>query len=208
MYSVVLMMAMTGGGDAPAGLFSHHSCHGCTGAPVAACDCAPPVYTSCSGCEGGHHKLFGGGLFHKHHHSCSGCTGAPVYVGCTGVSPYAGCVGSPPVIVPLPVEKPKETIPAPKPKEEKKSGEISAPATLIVNVPTNAVLTIDGNVTSSTSTRRVFESPVLQAGREFRYTLQATFTVEGRQVVLSKSVIVTAGAEATVDFNNVAVASR
>lgn len=200
MYSVVLMMAMTSGGDAPAGLFSHHSCCGCTSAPVYTACCSAPVYASCTGCAGGHHKLFGG---HKHH-SC--CGSAPVYVGCTGVSPYSGCVGTPVIVTP-PVEKPKETIPPPK-KEEKKPGEISAPATLIVNVPANAVLTIDGNATSSTSAHRVFESPVLQPGREFRYTLQATFTVEGRQVVLSKSVIVTAGAEATVDFNTVAVASR
>ena len=59
MYSVVLLMALSGGGDVPA--FGHHDgCSGCTG------------YVSCSGCCGGCS-------------GCSGCCGGYV-VSCTGCS--------------------------------------------------------------------------------------------------------------------------
>lgn len=219
MYSVVLMMAMTSGGDAPAGLFHKHSCCGTT-APVATCAPVAPVYVSCGGgCAGTHHKLFGG---HKHH----SCCGAPVYAGCTGyvATPYAGCVGSPyspgcvgtPPVTPTPKPevtpnpKPKDgDKPLPKPEEKPKgTSAISAPATLVVNVPENAILTVDGNATTATSAQRVFESPELVAGREFHYTVTATFTSEGKQVTVSKFVAVSAGNQTVVDFNTLAVASR
>lgn len=65
MYSLVLMMALTGSGEAPA--FGHHGCHGC-----------------CGGCWGGCHGLFGG-------HGCHGCCGGYSYGCCGGC--YGGCYG-------------------------------------------------------------------------------------------------------------------
>jgi uncharacterized protein (TIGR03000 family) len=118
------------------------------------------------------------------------------------------------------IEKPKEVE---KKKEEKKK-EIekkkgvedetlslnAAPATIIVNVPADAQLKVDGVATTSTSARRVFVSPALENGKQFTYTLQAEFSVEGKPVVLSKDVRIQAGAtvEVSLSSDDLAVASR
>jgi uncharacterized protein (TIGR03000 family) len=77
MYSVVLMVAMTGGTDVPAGFFHHGCCGGCEG-----------NYATCTGwsCNGGYscHGCWGG---HAHSHSCHGCYGS-----CYGYSCH-GCWG-------------------------------------------------------------------------------------------------------------------
>ena len=119
MYSVVLMMALSGGADA---IECGRHRGGCSGAAPVACDsCAPvaapalalvccaapaPVAVGCSGCSGGsgcngghrHGGLFSGGLF-KRKHGHGGCNGgAPA--GCSGgapapvVAPCAGCSAS------------------------------------------------------------------------------------------------------------------
>ena len=122
MYSVVLMMALSGGADA---IECGRHRGGCAGAAPVACDnCAPvaaPVAVGCaggSGCNGGGHQglfqrhhgcdggngcngggLFGGGLFQRRHGHGGGCNGgAPA--GCSGgyaapvVAPCAGCSAS------------------------------------------------------------------------------------------------------------------
>ena len=73
MYSVVLMMALTGGAEVPE---SHHLGGGCYG-------------SSCNGCNGG--GCHGGGLFHRHGCNGGGCNGS----GCYGGGCYGGgCYGS------------------------------------------------------------------------------------------------------------------
>jgi uncharacterized protein (TIGR03000 family) len=77
----------------------------------------------------------------------------------------------------------------------------SAPATLIVTVPANARLTIDGEATSaSTATERVFVSPALNYGREYHYTVQAEYTKDGKTMKVSKEVAISAGNESRVNF--------
>src|SRR5437667_464985 len=106
MYSVVLMMALTGSADTPA--FGH------------------------------------------------GCQGGGVYQG--GLPP------APP--------KP-EKVKAPKPE---KGAITPAPATILVSLPAEAKLTVDGTTTTSTSATRLFVSPALEQGKEYFYTLQADLT--------------------------------
>ena len=62
-----------------------------------------------------------------------------------------------------------------------------APATLIVQVPADAQLTVDGQATRSTGATRVLVTPPLQAGREFTYELKvsANGKEETRQVKVS-----------------------
>jgi uncharacterized protein (TIGR03000 family) len=267
MYSVVLMMAMTGGSDAPAGIFDHgccgggYSCSGCSGYSCSGYGCSG---SGCCGgsCHGGGHKLFGGhgccggghglfgghgccggghglfsghgccggghglfgghgccggghGLFGGHGHGCcggSGCCGGYACSGGYGCSGSWGCAGSGcaggwncggcagGVMYGVPGTEMK------KEKEE----EISAPATLVVKLPADARLLIDGNVTTSTSDVRTFRTPVLPAG-EFRYTLQAEIVRDGKTLTLTKNVNVRAGAETTLTFDAAemaAVASR
>ncbi len=74
----------------------------------------------------------------------------------------------------------------------------TAPATIVVNLPADAKLTIDDAATVSTSARRVFRSPDLPTGQNFHYTLKAEFSHDGKPVVISKQVAVRAGEETDV----------
>jgi uncharacterized protein (TIGR03000 family) len=73
---------------------------------------------------------------------------------------------------------------------------------LIVSVPAEARLTIDGEVTTSTATQRVFVSPALNYGREYSYTLQAEFKMNGKQVTRTREVTIKAGEETRVSFDD------
>ncbi len=50
-----------------------------------------------------------------------------------------------------------------------------APATIVVTLPADAKLEIDGNSTKSTGAKREFESPPLPVGKEFYYTFKVTY---------------------------------
>jgi uncharacterized protein (TIGR03000 family) len=83
MYSVVLMMAVAGSADVPAGLFGHGGGHGCCGG-----------YTSCHGCYGG---CCGGGYYSSctgsctgWSYSCNGCCGGGCYGSCHGGGHFMG----------------------------------------------------------------------------------------------------------------------
>jgi len=73
---------------------------------------------------------------------------------------------------------------------------------LIVTVPADTRLSIDGEATTSTATQRVFVSPALDFGREYHYTLQAEFLKNGKKVTRSKEVAVKAGEETHVSFED------
>jgi uncharacterized protein (TIGR03000 family) len=215
MYSVVLMVALTGGGDVPAGLFNHgccgggNGCNGCNGGGYG-CNGGGHKHQRSHGCCGGYYGgCFGscngcnGGCFsgcHKHHRNhgcCGGC-----YVGsCYGNSCYGGTVGYGCVGTPVAPVAPVAPVPA-----KTSSLDNSAPATLLVSVPVDARLSIDGAATTSTSTQRVFVSPALSFGREYHYTLQAEFVQDGKVVKVSKEVAVKAGDETQVRFDAGSVA--
>jgi len=256
MYSVVLMMAMTGGADVPAGHFGHGSCYGgcygsysygCCGGYGNSCHggysygCCGGYGNSCHGgysygcCGGYSYGCCGGGSRHhgRRHHGGHGCCGGYSYgsscygSSCYGSSCYgssygscsgnwdcncgtvmsSGCYGG--TVVPTAPAAPAEKLDQ-KPVEQKKETRSAAPVTIIVSLPTDATLTIDDAVTSSKSSRRVFVSPALPIGREFSYTLKATFTKDGKPVVVSKDVVVHAGEEVAVkmDASLTGVASR
>ncbi len=213
MYSVVLMMALTTGGNMQS--FGHRG--GCCGG-----DSCCGGGDSC--CGGGRHRLFGG-----HRHGCSSCCGGGYsccgggYSSCCGGG-YSGCCGGctgctgctggvqwgTPVGVPVetkPMTKPEE-IPT-KPTDKPKESAVPAPATIIVSLPADAKLTIDGAATISTSSERVFTSPLLPAGEDFHYTLKAEYVRDGQPVAFSKDVTVRAGLETRVNMEPTSgVASR
>ncbi len=76
-----------------------------------------------------------------------------------------------------------------------------APATIVVTLPNDARLTIDGTPTSSLSDRRVFVSPSLPMGRDYHYTLTAKVTRDGRPVTIEKKVTVRAGEQTQVTLD-------
>jgi uncharacterized protein (TIGR03000 family) len=75
-------------------------------------------------------------------------------------------------------------------------------ATLIVRLPADATLTIDGERTQSTSSTRVFISPPLEPGKTYHYTLRGELDRPGGTIRDSKTVQVRAGerTEVTLEF--------
>jgi uncharacterized protein (TIGR03000 family) len=186
MYSVVLMMALSGGAESAD--FGHR-CHGCNGgctgevaAGCSGCTGAP----ACCGCHGERKKLF----HRKNCHGCNGCTGcsgAPVCTGCCGgVAPMEG----PPPVKNMPKG---EKVPPPM--------KTSAPATISVSLPSDARLTVDGVATRSTSANRLFVTPELATGFDYVYTLRAEVVRDGRTVAQSQLVTVRGGRTTNVPFN-------
>jgi uncharacterized protein (TIGR03000 family) len=76
-----------------------------------------------------------------------------------------------------------------------------ASATINVTLPADALLTVDGQATRSTSAHRLFITPPLQTGKSFRYTFTAQFVREGKTITVTQAVFVRAGRETTVSFD-------
>jgi uncharacterized protein (TIGR03000 family) len=75
------------------------------------------------------------------------------------------------------------------------------PATIRVTLPADARLTVDGQPTRSISAERLFLSPPLEPGQDFRYTFRAEFLREGKTVTVQRDVIVRAGRETVVSLD-------
>ncbi|MCI0641218.1 MAG: TIGR03000 domain-containing protein [Gemmataceae bacterium] len=189
MYSVVLMMAISGGGEAPA-QFGRcgGGCNGC----YASCHGGG----RCGGCFGGGgcfglRGRFGcsggcfGGCF-----GCHGCNGRVVCHGCTGGACCGGGAGAVPSTEPKVM--PKKT---PGAAETPKSANNQTRATLIVHLPADATLKIDGTPTVATSERRVFSSPPLVPGSQYYYVLEAQVVRDGQPIRVREQVVVQPGQE-------------
>lgn len=167
MYSVVLMLAVSGSVETPhwcRGCIACFGCHGC-------CGCF-----GCNGCCGCHGRW-----------NCNGCNG------CHGMSVHCnGCSGY--IIVPSGQGAP-EPIQQPKRKQETSA---SVPATLVVDLPEDARLTIDERPTDSKSPRRIFVTPALPRGVEFTYALKAEIVRAGQTVVTTRQVAVRGGQQTLV----------
>src|SRR5262249_25927463 len=93
-------------------------------------------------------------------------------------------------------------------KEPAKTGQAATPATILVSVPENAKLTIDDAATTSTAAERVFVTPALTPGKSYHYTMKVEYVQDGKPVVITKKVDVTAGNETKVNFIEETVAGR
>jgi uncharacterized protein (TIGR03000 family) len=84
------------------------------------------------------------------------------------------------------------------------------PATLVVNLPADAKLTVDGAPTTSTSERRTFVTPALRPGQDYAYTLRAEITRDGQTFNASQRVTVSPGrqSEVTLTIPTATTASR
>ncbi len=230
MYSVMLMMAMTSGGDLPN--LGHH---GCCGGGYSCCGGSYGGYSCCGGSYGGYSCCGGGyvssccggysscccgggghGLFGRRHSSCCGgysscCGGYGGYSCCGGgYGGYSCCGGMPcggtviyehaPEGKPVETGKPVEEIKT-KPESTKPPESLApAPATIIVSLPADAKLSIDDAATVSTTATRVFTSPELPVGQDFHYTLKAEYARDGKPVVSSKEITVRAGEQTRVNM--------
>jgi len=68
----------------------------------------------------------------------------------------------------------------------------------VVHLPAEARLTINGNVSRSTSATRTFVTPPLPPGKTCHYTLKAELVRDGRTVTAAARVPVRAGEERQV----------
>jgi uncharacterized protein (TIGR03000 family) len=74
------------------------------------------------------------------------------------------------------------------------------PVTLVVRLPAEAGLEIDGYRTKSTGSERWFRSPPIPVGGEYLYTLKATWKAGSQDMVASRQVRVRGGQQAVVDL--------
>ena len=101
---------------------------------------------------------------------------------------------------PMPVE--------PKKADKPPAASLPTPAKVLVSLPADATLTIDGHATTSTSAQRTFVSPTLEAGKDYQYTLKAEMVRDGKAVTEIKTVVVRAGETTEVSFDTLTVASN
>ncbi|MFL5242483.1 MAG: TIGR03000 domain-containing protein [Gemmataceae bacterium] len=215
MYSVVLATMLTTSGAAPAwgGMACHGGCHGgfgfqgglaCHGGFGFGCHGA----FSCHGCHGAYGSAYHvipvrtapiGGISFG---SCQGCFGS--CFGCYGAYyPYYGSAVwganytnyAPPVqeVTEIPVREKKKTEAGP-------AGMKDAVARITVELPEDAKLTVDGVACPLTSTTRTLETPELQPGQKYTYTLEAQINRNGETISASRRVVFESGKLLNVDF--------
>jgi uncharacterized protein (TIGR03000 family) len=66
-------------------------------------------------------------------------------------------------------------------------------ARLLIDLPADAKLYVDGQLTTSTNANRVFTTPALQSGLTYYYDLKAEVTRDGLTHAESKRIIVRSG---------------
>lgn len=208
MYSVVLATVLTAGAATPDW---QHGCYGCY------CSCSG-CYGCCGGCWGCHGCWgcggcwgcygCGGGCWGCHgcwgcygcYGCCGGCYGG--YCSCYGCGGCYGCCGG--VVYAPPAPKP----PPPPPEDKGKSGERRQKeevkvdrARVIVRLPSDARLTVDGVDCPLASGNRTFDTPALEPGKKYVYTMKAEVVRDGQTYAETRRVIVEAGKRVKVDFS-------
>jgi len=152
----------------------------------------------CGGCGGGYcggGYCCGGGCY-SGGYSCGGCYGGGAIYSSVGVvgGSYASTTTTQPIYA---SSQPVTT---------------TQSAQLIVNVPADAKLIIDGRETKSSTTVRRFQSPPLQSGYTYNYTLEAEMMKDGQRVTAREIVTVRPGqqTQVTLKFDETAstVASK
>jgi len=76
----------------------------------------------------------------------------------------------------------------------------STSVTLVVDLPEDATLTVNGSATTSTSSSRVYMTSGLEAGKSYQYTLTAQVTRDGVQQTVTRQVTVRTGEETRVSL--------
>jgi uncharacterized protein (TIGR03000 family) len=85
------------------------------------------------------------------------------------------------------------------------------PVTLIIRLPADAVLEIEGVervTTKSTGEKRRFVSPAMEVGPKYVYTLKATWTKDGKPFTVTRDVNVRAGEDNEIDLREEEAAAK
>lgn len=171
MYSVVVLMAMTGGADLPASHRGgrHHGCCGCCGNQCCQQSCGCCGNSSCNNC--------------CQPASCCGCQGG-------NGGDKSGDKGD---------------------DGDKESSLRLQPARILVSTAGNAKVLVDDYTMKSTAKVKAFRTLPLQPGESYIYAVTAVYQQDGREVKVSRDVVVTAGQTARVSLDvpaEAAVAQR
>jgi uncharacterized protein (TIGR03000 family) len=73
-------------------------------------------------------------------------------------------------------------------------------ATMVVDLPEDAILMVDGSATTASSSSRTLVTPALEPGKSFQYTLTAQVTRDGTTQTVTQQVTVRAGEETRVSL--------
>ncbi|MER3414675.1 MAG: hypothetical protein C4297_00470 [Gemmataceae bacterium] len=200
MYSIVLMVALSANA-APAAHEGGAACHGAA-KESAACHGA----VKRGHCHGGlfakreRHGCHGGLFAKRDRYACHGGLFSRLRRGhCHGVVVEYNKEEKKPE---KKEEKKPEKVPVPpKEKAEKPKAEAPAPAEIIVSLPEDAKLTIDGMPTVSRGSARIFASPELQPGKDYVYVLTAEVVRGGEIRSLTRQALVRAGQKTHVSFD-------
>jgi uncharacterized protein (TIGR03000 family) len=125
-----------------------------------------------------------------------GCMGMGYSGGCMGMGAGGGCYGGAMMMhgsITIQGGKTGAEKIEKKPAQKNEESLLPAPATILVDLPADAKLFIDNEATTSTGVSRVFQSPVLNVGKEYHYTLKAEVVREGKPVKAEQVVTVKAG---------------
>lgn len=214
MYSMVLMAALTTGTDMPDAGRRGGRGGGCCGGMISG------VYGGCygggcygSGCYGGYGGCYGG-CYGMGYGGCRGYAigwgggygrgyvlGGASWMGGYAYSPMMSGYGTPMVLGNAALGSGGTTQSFfYNPDNANRTNE----ATIIVHLPAEAALTIDGQPTQSTSGTRTFTSPPLEPGKTYSYTLRAEMNRDGRLQNVKRTIDVQAGqpTEVTLNFND------
>jgi uncharacterized protein (TIGR03000 family) len=84
----------------------------------------------------------------------------------------------------------------------------AAPARLTVELPEDAQLYVDGNLTKGTGITRNFHTPDLSNGSTYYYDLKAVVVVEGKTISEEKRVLVRSGEAVNDSFGKLIAAVK
>jgi uncharacterized protein (TIGR03000 family) len=88
-----------------------------------------------------------------------------------------------------------EPIPAPE-----NMSTVAPRAQIVVDVPADAKLFVDDQPMKTTSSRRVFRTPILDPGQTYYYILRAEIVRDGKTQTATKRVIIRSGEEIETFF--------
>lgn len=179
----------------------HGSCYGSSSCYGSACY-GSSCYGSCYGssCSGSAY-YYSGSCFGSHScYGCSGCTGSANYYGNVQAASYGYGYDNYNMAMQAPVTYGAPAV-ASNVESSSKKVSLDKPAKIIVKLPADAKLFVDGQTTkTSDKDVREFVTPDLQAGIEYKYVMKAEVTRDGVPITETRHVVIRSGDDLKVNF--------
>jgi uncharacterized protein (TIGR03000 family) len=193
MYSVILATALSTAGASQQ--FGHHGWGGYYGWGWGN---GWGSWNYCSGCFG----CYGYGCYGW---GCYGGYGYPYWGGYWGYPYWGGYWGgywgaaptttNPDAPLVARTEKKSEL------KKQQRASDAQPRGIVVVDVPDDAKVYLNGKLMRSTSTRRVYQTPVLEEGETYFYDIQVDVVRDGRTMSQSKRVVINPGQRSVARFD-------